>query len=310
MMTSPRPINKLPIVLGCGSSLRPQPLRSGDTHSHPHVTLTAQIHDGLLNHHQTAPPAAIEAGTVAIRATVSIHLGGVEVFDPQKLLGSIVGQALGGAFGGRRGRKNSVFSTGDLAAKASLGLGALGIAMAAYDHYRQQPQAAAQPTASIYPPVALPAQPPVHYAQVSTLPVSATPAASAPAPPPPPAARDLSTLSETAAESVLLVRTMIAAAAADGVIDVDERARIVARTADAGLDAETRAFLEAELAVPKSADDIAAMTRPALVNEIYAAALLAVNLDQESERRFLERLGAGLGLSVETQQEIQAQLLS
>jgi uncharacterized membrane protein YebE (DUF533 family) len=231
------------------------------------------------------------------------------VFDPEKLLGSIVGQALGGAFGGRRGNRHSAFRTGDFATKATLGLGALGVAMAAYEHYKQSqtqpiapapaPMPPAQPAAARSPaPMVVPAAAP------------AQPSGAPGAPPPPPAARDLSNLSEAAAESVLLVRTMIAAAAADGVIDVEERNRILARTSDAGLDAETRAFLEAELAVPKSADDIAAMTRPALVNEVYAAAVLAVNLDHESERRFLQRLGAGLGLSAETQQEIQTQLLS
>ncbi len=228
------------------------------------------------------------------------------MFDPQKLLGSIVGQALGGAFGGSRGRKPSMFRTGDLASKATLGIGALGIAIAAYEHFKS-----AAPSVQSAPSPPPPAFPLSNIAAAPTivLPI-ATPAAAGGGPPPTPPARDLSNLSEAAAESVLLVRTMIAAAAADGVIDVEERRRILARSGDAGLDADTRSFLEAELAVPKSADDIAAMTRPALVNEVYAAALLAVNLDHESERRFLEKLGTGLGLSAETQQEIQSQLLA
>jgi uncharacterized membrane protein YebE (DUF533 family) len=232
------------------------------------------------------------------------------VFDPEKLLGSIVGQALGGVFGGKRGNRRSAFRTGDFATKATLGLGALGVAMAAYEHYKQSQN---QPAATVPTPMPPAPSPTASYApapMVVPVAAAAQPAGAPGAPPPPPAARDLSSLSESAAESVLLVRTMIAAAASDGVVDAEERGRILARTADAGLDAETRAFLEAELAVPKSASDIAAMTRPALVNEVYAAAVLAVNLDHESERRFLERLGAGLGLSAETQQEIQAQLLS
>jgi uncharacterized membrane protein YebE (DUF533 family) len=227
------------------------------------------------------------------------------MFDPEKLLGSIVGQAMGGMFGGKRGRKQSAFRTGDIASKAALGLGALGIAIAAYEHFKQKPEV----SAPLPPSPAPPAQSPV-YTATAVLQPSAPSAAMGAAPPPPPAARDLSSLSEAAAEAVLLVRTMIAAAAADGVIDAEERSRILARSANAGLDADTRSFLEAELAVPKTADEIAAMTAPALVNEIYAAALLAVNLDHESERRFLERLGAGLGLSAQTQQEIQSQLLA
>jgi uncharacterized membrane protein YebE (DUF533 family) len=233
------------------------------------------------------------------------------VFDPEKLLGSIVGQALGGAFGGRRGKKSSMFRTGDLAGKATLGLGALGIAMAAYEHYASRSQQRSEPPQPGYGYTPAPTPP----AMPSPAPAIVLPPASAgvpagTAPPPPPGARDLSDLDEAAAEAVLLVRTMIAAAAADGVIDAAERGRILARSGEAGLDAETRAFLEAELAVPKGADEIAAMTKPALVNEVYAAALLAVDLDHESERRFLERLGTGLGLGAETQAEIQSQLLA
>ena len=225
------------------------------------------------------------------------------MFNPEKLLGNIVGQALGGAFGGGRGKKKSMFNTGNLASKATLGIGALGIAMAAYEHFSaQRSQSAATPAPPAPPlPTAAPAYFPPLPASNHGLPA---------APPPPPAARDLSGLSEAAADSVLLVRTMIAAAAADGMIDADERQRILARTADGDLDAETRSFLEAELAVPKSADEIAAMSRPAQVNEVYAAALLAVNLDHDAERRFLERLGNGLGLSAETQLEIRTQLLA
>ncbi|MDZ4812583.1 MAG: DUF533 domain-containing protein [Pseudomonadota bacterium] len=226
------------------------------------------------------------------------------MFDPEKLLGSIVGQALGGAFGGRRGRSQSVFRTGQFTGKAALGLGALGVAVAAFEHFRKPAESApASP-----PPTPFPALTPPTPLAAAPMSPPTTPLGMLP--PPPPVARDLSHLSESAAEAVLLVRVMISAAAADGKIDADERGRILARTADAGIDAETRSFLEAELAVPRSADEIAAMTRPALVNEVYAAALLAVNLDHESERHFLQRLGTGLGLSEHTQQEIQTQLLA
>jgi len=225
------------------------------------------------------------------------------MFDPERLLGSIVGQVLGGAFGGRRGRRHSMFSTGDLAGKATLGLGALGIAMAAYQHYKGN-QDAAMPQSAIDLPPSLPAAP---TAPIPT-PVAPRLGDSGVLPPPPPPVLDLATLSPQAAEAVLLVRAMIAAAGADELIDPDERARILARTADAGVDPQARQFLEAELAVPRSADEIGAMTPPALVNEVYAAAVLALDVDQESERRFLARLGSALGLSEQAQQEIRAQL--
>ncbi len=224
------------------------------------------------------------------------------MFDPERLLGSIVGQAMGGAFGGGRGKKSkkSMFRSGDLASKATLGIGALGIAMAAYEHYSNRNQPA--------PAAPLPAYPPAPAYATPVPVVVAGPGPSAP-PPPPPAA-DLSKLDAAQSEAVLVIRAMIAAAGADGMIDSEERARIVARTSDGGLDAETRNFLEAELAVPRSADEIGAMTPPALVNEVYAAALLALDLDNEPERRFLDRLAGATGLAEQARHDIHRQLLA
>lgn len=206
------------------------------------------------------------------------------MFDPQRLLGQLLGDALGGDFGHRKKKRGGGMSFGT---KAQLGIGALGIAMAAYEHYTSQRQqgSAAQPMPSAPPPTPMPSAP---IAPAMGMP-------SAP-PPPPPSAFDPSRLPQDQADAVLLVRAMIAAAAADGVIDAGERQRILQRAATAGVDAETFAFLEAELAVPKTANDIGAMTRPGLTREAYAAAALAIDLDTESERRFLQTLGNALGL--------------
>ena len=206
------------------------------------------------------------------------------MFDPQRLLGQLLGDALGGDFGHRKKKRGGGMSFGT---KAQLGIGALGIAMAAYEHYTSQRQqgGAAQPMPSAPPPTPMPSAP---IAAAMGMP-------SAP-PPPPPSAFDPSRLPQDQADAVLLVRAMIAAAAADGVIDAGERQRILQRAATAGVDAETFAFLEAELAVPKNANDIGAMTRPGLTREAYAAAALAIDLDTESERRFLQTLGNALGL--------------
>jgi uncharacterized membrane protein YebE (DUF533 family) len=206
------------------------------------------------------------------------------MFDPQRLLGQLLGDALGGDFGHRKKKRGGGMSFGT---KAQLGIGALGIAMAAYEHYTsQRQQGASQP---------MPSAPPSAPTPMASAPIA--PAMGMPsAPPPPPSAFDPSRLPQEQADAVLLVRAMIAAAAADGVIDAGERQRILGRAATAGVDAATRSFLEAELAVPKSADTIGAMTRPGLAREAYAAAALAIDLDTESERRFLQTLGQALGL--------------
>ncbi len=197
------------------------------------------------------------------------------MFDAQRLLGQLLGDALGGGFGHRKKRGGGLsFGT-----KAQLGLGALGVAMAAYEHYSSQrtPAASAVPTSP-------PAAPPV------------APQAATAVPPPPPVAFNPAQLPPAQADAVLLVQAMIAAAAADGRVDDRERERVLARAEAAGVDAETRQFLGAELAVPKTADAIGAMTRPGLTRDAYAAAALAIDLDTESERRFLNTLGNALGL--------------
>lgn len=201
------------------------------------------------------------------------------MFDPQRLLGQLLGDALGGQFGHRKKRGGGLsFGT-----KAQLGLGALGVTMAAYEHYSSQRAATSQPM-----PAAATVPPPAPMQPAMAMPAT---------PPPPPVAFDPARLPPEQADAVQLVRAMIAAAAADGQIDARERERILGRAHQSGVDAETLAFLEAELAVPKSADAIGAMTRPGLTAGTYAAAALAIDLDTESERRFLVSLGNALGLS-------------
>lgn len=207
------------------------------------------------------------------------------MFDPERLLGQMIGGALGGAFGGRRGRRNSAFRTGDLAGKAQLGIGLLGIAMAAWEHYQQPRTPAAAPGA------AGPATPPP------------APASGPLRPPPPPAANP-----DRTRDMALLVQAMVAAAAADGAIDAQERERILARAADSGLDSDSQAFLERELAAPRSLEQIVAAARPALAPDLYGASLIAITADTEAERAYLDRLAQGLGLSSETRATIHQQL--
>ena len=55
------------------------------------------------------------------------------------------------------------------------------------------------------------------------------------------------------ADAAHLIRSMIAAANADGTIDSEERAGILQRAMEAGLDSATQQFLMGELRAPASA---------------------------------------------------------
>jgi uncharacterized membrane protein YebE (DUF533 family) len=95
----------------------------------------------------------------------------------------------------------------------------------------------------------------------------------------------------------LIIRTMIAAASADGEVDSAERRAIVGGLEQAGLDGNAAAFLDQELAHPASVDELVAeASTPAIATQVYTAARLAADPDQPGEQRFLARLAAGLKL--------------
>lgn len=249
------------------------------------------------------------------------------MFDPQKMLGQLLKSQLLGS-GGKHGKDkhhrshpHAAKSSGlggllsggnplDKAAgalsgnKAMVGLGLLGVAFAAYDHYQQQQKQA--PAAGSLPPPPPPAAPPMPAAGPGAMSAPVPPAApSLPpmAPPGPPPAVD-----PGAQDAMLLIRTMIAAAAADGHIDATERAAILERAISAGLDADSQRTLLAELNAPAGIDAILAGARPDLAPAIYGAARLAITVDTEVERLWLERLVAGLGLSAAQRATVDAQL--
>jgi uncharacterized membrane protein YebE (DUF533 family) len=102
--------------------------------------------------------------------------------------------------------------------------------------------------------------------------------------------------------AVLLIRAMVAAANADGVIDETERGRIMAKLDAARLSIEERRFMAEELNHPRTAEEIAARVRAAdvggaeLARQVYLVSLLAVEVDTPQEYAYLENLAGLLGL--------------
>jgi uncharacterized membrane protein YebE (DUF533 family) len=98
--------------------------------------------------------------------------------------------------------------------------------------------------------------------------------------------------------ALVMVRAMIAAAAADGVVDPQERQRILGKMQQAGLGAEAAAFLDGELAHPASVADIAAGVGGSkeLAAQVYAAAVYGAHASTQPEQAFLSELGKALGL--------------
>lgn len=239
------------------------------------------------------------------------------MFDPERLLGQMLGGSLGGLLGGdddgrRRKRRGSgsMFGGLSMGTKAQLGVGALGLAIAAYEHYTQQKP---QPPSGGFPPAAHGHTPSYGGVTGSATPPPPPPATSPAAssmraaPPPPPA--PVTAQPEVPdSDALVLIRAMIAAAAADGRIDADERAKVLDRATQAGLGDEDRRFLEHELAQPQTLDEIAASTRPELALDVYAASYIAIAVDTEAELAYLSRLGDKLGLDADRRAALHQQI--
>jgi len=217
------------------------------------------------------------------------------MFNPEKILGGLIKGGLGGGHG--------------MGAKAAIGLGMLGIAMEAIEHFANQ-QRMPQPGAAPPPPPGGTAQAPPPSPSTSAAgtrppvpppPSTITPppmAAPSISPPGPQTVPPLPPTSATLSDAVLLIRSMIAAAYADGRLDDSERTRIMEKLAAVGLTEEERQFILRELASPTDLDAIInAVNTPALAQQIYAVSLLAIEVDTEEERTYLKTLAKRLYLS-------------
>ena len=90
---------------------------------------------------------------------------------------------------------------------------------------------------------------------------------------------------------------MIAAARADGQLDPAERRALFTRVSELGLPEAERAELFAALERPVDLPTlVAAATTQERATEIYAASLLAIDVDTPAERGYLAMLAGALGL--------------
>jgi uncharacterized membrane protein YebE (DUF533 family) len=107
-------------------------------------------------------------------------------------------------------------------------------------------------------------------------------------------------------EARLMLRAMVAATAADGMVDAAERRRLDAAVAEAGLDADGRSWLERELESPADIDEIAErVASPDAAARIYAAARLAIDPDTLQERQFLKMFAEALDLPTEATERVE-----
>jgi uncharacterized membrane protein YebE (DUF533 family) len=98
-------------------------------------------------------------------------------------------------------------------------------------------------------------------------------------------------------DAVLFIRTMIAAAAADGHIDREEQQKIIGNLEQAGMDSDAMEFLAREFNNPASVEDIvASVTNDEQAAKVYTAARIAIEPDTPQEQDFLSFLADKLNL--------------
>jgi uncharacterized membrane protein YebE (DUF533 family) len=93
------------------------------------------------------------------------------------------------------------------------------------------------------------------------------------------------------------IRAMIMAMKADGQIETGEKAKLFDRLGQVNLSDEEKAFLFEELAKPLDVNAVVAdATTPELAASLYAASLVAINLEGTAEKAYLADLATRLKL--------------
>jgi uncharacterized membrane protein YebE (DUF533 family) len=212
------------------------------------------------------------------------------MFNPEKLLGGLL---MGGSR--RRSGLGSLVSGG-------VALGLAGVAMEAVEHFMDKSKAFASgqhPPGPVPGPPRLPPKPPPMPGAVFEPPPP--PGATYAAPPPPPSPASVgppkADEAETDQDAVLLIRAMIAAANADGVIDQEERNRILGKLETVDLSDQEHAFIVRELLSPAGMESIVTqVTSQEMAKQVYTVSLLAIEVDTDAERTYMNTLAQRLGL--------------
>ncbi len=105
----------------------------------------------------------------------------------------------------------------------------------------------------------------------------------------------------------LVLKAMINAAKSDGQIDEKEIQRIAGKLQEVGADAEDQRYILTQMKKPMDTGELifAARGRPELSVEIYAASLMAIEVDTPAEKDYLQDLASGLQLAPEVTRRIE-----
>jgi uncharacterized membrane protein YebE (DUF533 family) len=91
---------------------------------------------------------------------------------------------------------------------------------------------------------------------------------------------------------------MINAAKADGHIDAQETERLVGKMREDGVTEEEQRFVMEEMRKPMDTDAIVrAVPNQQVAAQLYTASLMAINVDTDAEKRYMQEFARKLGLN-------------
>lgn len=97
--------------------------------------------------------------------------------------------------------------------------------------------------------------------------------------------------------ATLTLKAMLNAAKADGRIDEQEKARLLGKLQEGGITGEEKRFIDEEIQRPIDIDALVrAVPNQQVAAQIYAASLMAIEVDTDGERRYLADLASKLKL--------------
>ena len=107
--------------------------------------------------------------------------------------------------------------------------------------------------------------------------------------------------------AALMLRNMIQAAKSDGNLDDAEHDTLIGQLGD-DVDIQEAAFVQAEMKAPFDVDAMDSQVPNGMGPRVYAMSVIAINLDFQVEAQYLHKLAQGLRLSVDTINDVHAQL--
>jgi uncharacterized membrane protein YebE (DUF533 family) len=104
----------------------------------------------------------------------------------------------------------------------------------------------------------------------------------------------------------IVLKAMINAAKADGQIDQKEMQRIVGKLQEVGADAEDQRYVMTEMQKPIATEELisAVGDQSELAAQVYAASLMAIEVDTPAEKTYMGVLAESLNLSTATVRRI------